>query len=78
MQSGIAPHGVFVGTAFLKWEEMEAFRVVNDEISTVKVLVYANHKRYVLRCDKQDRMQIEAYFSENGIKATEDEDETFN
>jgi hypothetical protein len=78
MQSGIAPQGVFVGTAFLKWEEMEAFRVVNDEISTVKVLVYANHKRYVLRCDKQDRMQIEAYFSENGIKAKEDEDETLN
>jgi hypothetical protein len=78
MQSGIAPQGVFVGTAFLKWEDMEAFRIVNDEISTVEVLVFANHKKYVLRCAKENRMQIETYFSENGIKVKEDEHETLN
>lgn len=68
MQSGVAPAGIFVGTTFLEWEEMEGYRIVNDEISTIEVRVYANQKRYVLRCSKEDRKQIEQYFTENGVK----------
>lgn len=67
MQSGIAPVGVFIGTTFLDWKNIEGYRIVNDEISTIKVLVYGNRKCYVLRCDKQQRMEIESYFEENNI-----------
>lgn len=67
MQSGIAPLGIFVGTTFLGWKEIEGYRIVNDEISTIEVRVYANNKRYVLRCSKEDRRQIEEYFSKNGV-----------
>ena len=68
IQSGVAPLGIFVGTTFLRWDEMENYRIVNDEISTIEVRVYANRKRYVLRCSKEDRGQIEQYFAENGVK----------
>lgn len=67
MQSGIAPVGVFIGTTFLDWKNIEGYRIVNDEISTIKVLVYGNRKCYVLRCDKQQRMEMESYFEENNI-----------
>lgn len=68
IQSGVAPLGIFVGTTFLEWDEMEGYRIVNDEISTIEVRVYADRKRYVLRCSKEDRRQIEQYFAENGVK----------
>lgn len=68
IQSGVAPLGIFVGTTFLRWEEMENYHIVNDEISTIEVQVYANRKRYALRCSKKDRRQIEQYFAENGVK----------
>lgn len=67
MRSGIAPIGVFIGTTYLEWGKIEAYRIVNDEISTVQIRVYANKKQYVLRCDKGFRTQIEAYFIEHGV-----------
>lgn len=66
-QSGIAPIGVFIGTTFLGWKDIEGYRMINDEISTIKVLVYGNHKCYILRCDKTQRREVEAFFKENGI-----------
>ena len=67
MRSGIAPIGVFIGTAYLEWGKIEAYKIVNDEISTVQIRVYANKKQYVLRCDKEQRTQVDAYFIEHGI-----------
>ena len=67
MQSGIASVGVFVGATYLGWEKIQSYRIVNDEISTVRVQVYANKKQYVLRCSKEHRKQIETYFTHNGI-----------
>lgn len=67
MQSGIAPEGVFIGTTFLNWKSINGYRIVNDEISTIKVLVYANEKCYVLRCEKTERNEIENYFEKNHI-----------
>lgn len=67
IQSGIAPQGVFIGTTFLDWEQIQEYRVVNDEISTIAVFVYANHKRYVLRCSKDYRKEVESYFLEHNI-----------
>lgn len=68
MRSGIAPAGIFVGITFLHWEEIESYLIVNDEISTIEIQVYANKKRYVLRCSKESRSQIEQYFAENGVR----------
>lgn len=67
MQSGIAPDGVFIGTTYLEWKKIKSYQIVNDEISTVQVRVYANKKKYVLRCDKTQRAQIVDYFVEHGI-----------
>lgn len=67
MQSGIAPIGVFIGATYLEWNKIEGYKVVNDEISTVQVRVYANRKQYVLRCDKAQRALVDSYFIEHGI-----------
>lgn len=68
MQSGIAPIGVFIGTTYLEWGKIQAYRIINDEISTVQIRVYANKKQYVLRCGKEQRAQIEAYFWDHNIQ----------
>ena len=67
MKSGIAPTGVFIGTTYLEWGKIKAYKIVNDEISTVQVRVYANKKQYVLRCDKEQRTQVDTYFIEHEI-----------
>lgn len=84
MQSGIAPTGVFIGTTYLDWSKIKAYKLVNDEIRTIQIRVYANKKQYVLRCNKEDREQAEVYFAEHGIPyntdiiVQEDRHETFN
>lgn len=68
MQSGIAPIGVFIGTTYLEWGKIEAYKIINDEISTIQIRVFANKKQYVLRCDKEQRSQIESYFWDHNIQ----------
>lgn len=67
LRSGIAPTGVFVGSTYLEWGKIYAYKIVNDAISTIEVQVYANQKRYVLRCTKEQRKQIDHYFIEHNI-----------
>lgn len=81
VKSGVSPAGVFIGTAFLPFDRIEGYRVVNDELSTIRVLVYANQKCYVLRCEKEQRRQLELLFKKNGISMKQEEEayhETFN
>ena len=68
MQSGIAPIGVFIGATYLEWGKIEAYKIINDEISTIQVRVFANKKQYVLRCGKDQRSQIESYFWDHNIQ----------
>lgn len=75
MQSGIAPIGIFIGTTFLEWGRIKSYRIVNNAISTIEVQVYANKKRYVLKCDKQYRAQVEEYFEEYDIPVWNDREE---
>lgn len=67
MRSGISPQGVFIGTTFLEWNKLEGYRIINDQISTVQIRVYAGGKQYVLRCDKDKRREAEHLFIENGV-----------
>lgn len=67
MQSGIAPIGVFIGTTYLEWNRIKAYKIINDEISTIQIRVYANKKQYVLRCAKEQRAQAESYFWDHNI-----------
>ena len=62
MISGISPAGVFIGGTFLEWNKINGYRIINDEISTVQIRVYANKKQYVLRCDKELRRKAEHLF----------------
>ncbi len=68
MRSGIAPIGVFIGTTYLDWNKIQSYKIVNDEISTIQVRVFANKKQYVLRCAKEQRAQIESYFWDHNIQ----------
>lgn len=67
MQSGIAPIGVFIGTTYLEWNRINGYKIINDEISTIQIRVYANKKQYVLRCAKEQRAQAESYFWDHNI-----------
>ena len=67
MKSGIAPIGVFIGTTYLEWNRIQSYKIINDEISTMQIRVYANKKQYVLRCAKEQRTQAESYFWDNNI-----------
>lgn len=67
MRSGISQIGVFIGATYLDWGKIKSYKIINDEISTVQVRVYANKKQYVLRCDKEQRLQIDTYFSQHNI-----------
>ena len=67
MSSGISPLGIFIGTSFFEWNKMEGYRIINDQISTVQIRVYAAGKQYVLRCDKDKRREAEHLFIENGV-----------
>ena len=84
MQSGIAPIGVFIGTTYLEWSKIQAYRMVNDEISTVELRIMVNRKQYVLRIAKEFRDEAETYLKEHGIPcqieqtSQEEKDETFN
>lgn len=69
MRSGIAPIGIFIGTTYLEWGKIQAYKIINDELSTIQVRVYANKKQYVLRCAKEQRAQIEGYFWDHNIQA---------
>lgn len=75
MISGIAPIGVFIGTIYLEWDKIRFYQIVNDEISTVQVQVYAGKKRYVLRCRKEYRSQVETYFKEHNIPLRSEKEE---
>ena len=62
MVSGISHEGIFIGATFLDWNKLDGFRIINDEISTIQVRVYANKKQYILRCDKELRRKVEHLF----------------
>lgn len=68
MQSGIAPIGVFIGTTYLEWGKIESYKIINDELSTIQIRVYANKKQYVLRCAKEQRAQAEGFFWDHNIQ----------
>lgn len=74
MTSGISPFGVFVGTTFLDWNKLMGYRIINDQISTVQIRVYANNKQYVLRCDKEMRRDAEHLFIEHGVELVYEEE----
>lgn len=69
MRSGFAPTGVFIGSTYLEWNRIKRYRIVNDQISTIQIQVFANQKCYVLRCEKKYRTQIEALFEQHKISA---------
>ena len=84
MRSGIAPIGVFIGITYLEWKKIRAYRIVNDEISTVELRVYADRKQYALRIAKEFRDEAESYLKEHDISCSieqtpqEEKNETFN
>ncbi len=60
VKSGITDEGVIVGTAFLEWEDMKSYKLVNekDDSNVIILKIRANRKQYVLVCDRRDRVRI--------------------
>ncbi len=73
IKSGITKEGAIVGTAFIEWEFMKGYKLVDDpEDSNIVILkIRANRKQYVLICDRRDRHEIRKIFDEKKIKVTE-------
>lgn len=67
IQSGITPDGIYIGPIWLEWKDMGSYRIVNDEISTIEIRVYAKGKKYALRCDKEQRHKVEDLFREHEV-----------
>ena len=69
IKSGITDEGVIVGTAFLEWEFMKGYKLVDDEEdSNVIILkIRANRKQYVLVCDRRDRNEIKKILDDNKV-----------
>lgn len=72
IKSGITEEGAIIGTVFLEWEEMDSYKLVNDESdSNVIILkIRANHKQYVLVCDREDRHRISKIMRDNYVRIT--------
>ncbi len=60
LQSGISNTGIFVGMTYIPWEQVKAYKMVNDDINTLQVKFRANKRQYVMRCDKKDLSAIQA------------------
>lgn len=73
IQSGLTNEGAVVGTAFLDWEFMKGYKLVDDENdSNVIILkIRANRRQYVLVCDRRDRLSIRELFNKNSVRETE-------
>jgi hypothetical protein len=73
IKSGLTNEGAIIGTVFLEWDQMDSYKLVNDESdSNIIVLkIRANHKQYVLVCDREDRYIIAKTMKENYVRITE-------
>jgi hypothetical protein len=73
IKSGITEDGAIIGTTFLTWEQMESYKLVNDETDSniITLKIRANHKQYVLVCDREDRYKIAKIMRENYVRITE-------
>jgi hypothetical protein len=73
IKSGLTDEGAIIGTVFLEWDQMESYKLVNDETdSNIIILkIRANHKQYVLVCNREDRYRIADTMRTNYVRITE-------
>ena len=73
IQSGLTKEGALVGTTFLEWEFIKGYKLVNDESDSNVIILKlrANHKQYVLVCDREDRVRIAEIMKTNHVRETE-------
>lgn len=74
LKSGICNTGFFVGMTYIPWEQVKAYKLINDDINTLQLRFRANKRQYVMRCDKTCRGDITAILRKHSIK----EQETIN
>lgn len=78
VESGILESGALVGTTLLEWDEMQSYKLVDEENdSNIIILkIRANRKQYVLICDRRDRKELAEIFESHEVaktKTVEDE-----
>lgn len=73
VQSGLTKEGALIGTMFIEWEFMKGYKLVDDpsDSNIIILKIRANHKQYVLVCNREDRMKIAAIMDKFEVKATE-------
>lgn len=60
LQSGMTATGLYVGMTFIPWEEVKSYKIINDDINTLQLKFRVNNRRYIMRCNKEDRKDIDA------------------
>ena len=73
VKSGITEEGAIVGTAFLEWEDMKSYKLVNekDDSNIIILKIRANRKQYVLVCDRRDKGKIREIFDKKKVAHTQ-------
>lgn len=73
VKSGLTEEGALVGTDFLEWEQMDSYKLVNDasDSNIIILKIRANHKQYVLVCNREDRYEISELMRGKKVKTTE-------
>ncbi len=71
LQSGISNTGIFIGMTFIPWEQVKAYKMINDDINTLQVKFRANKRQYVMRCDKKDLHAIQAILRKHRVSEQE-------
>ncbi len=71
VESGISDEGIFVGMTFVEWDNVNSYKIINDDITTLTVKIRANKRQYVFRIDKSRRAEIEDILEAHGKKKME-------
>lgn len=85
LTSGIGETGIFIGMTYLEWNKIKNYGIINDDINTLQIRIHANERRYILRCDKENKKMIIKLFEDHqilqkqpGRKEGNKQNETFN
>ena len=67
LRSGIGNDGLYVGMTYIPWQQVAAYKLINDDINTIQLKFRANRRQYIMRCSKTYRGDIDAILRKHHI-----------
>lgn len=68
LRSGICNDGFFIGMTYIPWEQVKAYKLINDDINTLQLRFRANKRQYIMRCNKKQRGDIIAILRKHNVR----------